>query len=136
MHAAASSQKEITVSDLPFIEFPKVKRLLVPLLLTAAATTSVTAEVHKPVTQWNCNDFLSVDDQFKPKVVYWATAYAKGGQPEAAVIDINGIEKVTPQIIDECTKAPQASFWGRLKDEWKKVEAETESEMKKLKKKL
>jgi acid stress chaperone HdeA len=136
MRAAASSQKEIIMGDLPVIEFPKVRRLLVPLIVTAAATTSLAAEVHKPVTQWNCTDFLSVDEQFKPKVVYWATAYAKGGQPDAAVIDINGIEKVTPQIIDECAKTPQASFWTRLKDEWKKVEAETEAETKKIKKKL
>jgi acid stress chaperone HdeA len=104
MNAAASSQTEINMSDLPVIEFPKVRRLLIPLIMTAAATTSLAAEVHKPVTQWNCADFLSVDDQFKPKVVYWATAYAKGGQPEAAAIDINGIEKVTRR---SSTNAPR-----------------------------
>ncbi len=124
------------MSDLLVIEFPKVKCLLIPLILTAAATTTLAAKVEKPVTQWTCADFLSVDDQFKPKVIYWATAFAKGGQPEAAVIDIKGIEKVTPQIIGKCKKEPQASFWPRLKDEWKKVEAETEAETKKIEKKL
>ena len=34
---------------------------------------------------------------------------------------IEGTEKVTPMIIDECTKAPQASFRQKLKAEWKKV---------------
>jgi acid stress chaperone HdeA len=125
-----------TMSHPTVIEFPKVKFLLIPLILAAAATTTVAAKVEKPVTQWSCADFLSVDDQFKPKVVYWAAAYAKGGQPEAAVIDIRGIEKVTPELIGQCKKAPQASFWTRLKDEWKKVEAETEAETKKIEKKL
>jgi acid stress chaperone HdeA len=134
--AAASWQKESTMSDLTVIEFPKVKFLLIPLILAAAAATTVAAKVERPVTQWACSDFLSVDDQFKPKVIYWAAAYAKGGQPEAAVIDIKGIEKVTPELIGQCKKAPQASFWTRLKDEWKKVEAETEAETKKIEKKL
>jgi acid stress chaperone HdeA len=133
---AASRPKESTMSDPVVIEFRKVKCLLIPLVLTAAATTTFAAKVDKPVTQWACADFLSVDDQFKPKVVYWAAAYAKGGQPEAAVIDIRGIEKVTPELIGQCKKAPQASFWMRLKDEWKKVEAETEGETKKIEKKL
>ncbi len=124
------------MSDPTVIEFSKVKCLLIPLILAAAATTTIAAKVEKPVTQWACADFLSVDDQFKPKVVYWAAAYAKGGQPEAAVIDIKGIEKVTPELIGQCKKAPQASFWTRLKDEWKKVEAETEAETKKIEKKL
>jgi acid stress chaperone HdeA len=124
------------MSGLFVIEFSKVKCLLLPLVLTAAATTTLAAKVDKPVTQWACADFLAVDDQLKPKVVYWAAAYAKGGQPEAAVIDIKGIEKVTPEVIGQCKKAPQASFWMRLKDEWKKVEAETEGETKKIEKKL
>ena len=39
-------------------------------------------------------------------------------------------------IIDECTKAPQTSFWQKLKGEWKKVEAEAKAEMKKIEKKM
>jgi hypothetical protein len=42
---------------------------------------------------------------------------------------------MTPQITGECTKAPHASFWSRLKDEWKKIDAETEAETKKIEKK-
>jgi len=63
-------------------------------------------------------------------------AYARGGQSEAAVIDIKGIEEVIPRISGECKEEPQASFWARLKDEWKKVEAETEAETKRLEKKF
>src|SRR5712671_700829 len=58
--------------------------LLVPLIMTAAATSTLAAEFQKPVTRWTCSEFLSVEDQFKQTVVYWAMVYAKGRQPEAA----------------------------------------------------
>jgi len=52
------------MSGLFVIEFPKVRRLLGPLIIAgAAATTTVAAKVEKPVMQWTCADFLSVDDQ-------------------------------------------------------------------------
>jgi len=110
----------------------KLKQLALPLMVLAVTTSAVAAENKKPVSQWTCTEFLAVDDQFKPKVVYAATAYAKGGKPEASVIDIEGTEKVTPMIIDECQKAPQASFWQKLKDSWAKVEADAKTEMKKI----
>jgi acid stress chaperone HdeA len=113
-----------------------IKRIALSLAAAAVATTATAAETKKPVGQWTCADFLAVEDQYKPKAVYWATAYAKGGKPEASVIDIEGTEKVTPMIIDECTKAPQASFWQKLKAEWKKVKAEAKAEAKKIEKKM
>lgn len=113
-----------------------IKHIALSLAVAAVATTASAADAKKPVGQWTCADFLAVDDQFKPKAVYWATAYAKGGKPEASVIDIEGTERVTPMIIDECTKAPQASFWQKLRAEWKKVEAEAKAEMKKIEKKM
>jgi acid stress chaperone HdeA len=77
-----------------------------------------------------------MDDQFKPKAVYWATAYGKGGKPQSTTIDIDGTETVTPAIIDNCTKNPGASFWQTLKSEWKKVEATAKKDLKKVEKSL
>jgi acid stress chaperone HdeA len=105
---------------------------LVPVTLIAAAATLAAAETKKPVTQWTCADFLSVDDQFKPKIVYAATAFAKGGKPAASVIDIDGTEKMIPRLVEDCTREPKASFWQRVKDEWKKVESEAKKVEKKL----
>ncbi len=51
-------------------------------------------------------------------------------------VDIDGTEKVTPMIIYECTKARQASFWQKLKGEWKKVVAEAKAQAKKIEKKM
>lgn len=95
---------------------------LVPIVIATAATVTLAAEFQKPVRQWTCAEFLSVDDEFKSTVVHSAMVSAKPGH--AAVGNIKGIEKVMPQIIGQCTKAPQAGFWTRLEDEWKKIGAE------------
>jgi len=68
--------------------------------------------------------------------VYWATAYAKGGKPEASVVDVAGTEKVIPMVVDECKKDPQGSFWQKLKDAWSRVEADAKRELKKVKSKM
>jgi len=96
---------------------------LVLTIVATAVTVTLAAEFQKPVTQWTCAEFLSIDDEFKATAVHSAMARAKSGQ--AAVSDIKDIEKLIPQIIGECTKAPEATFWARLKDEWKKTGAET-----------
>jgi acid stress chaperone HdeA len=114
----------------------QLKHIASILVIACAATTAIAAGNKKPVTKWTCEEFLAVDDQFKPKVVYAATAYSKAGKPQDSVIDIDGTEKVIPMIIDDCQKAPQASFWQKLKGDWHKVEAETRAEMKKVEKKM
>jgi acid stress chaperone HdeA len=106
--------------------------MLVSFILIVAATAAASAEVKKPVAQWKCADFLSVDDQFKPKVVYSATAFAKGGKPAASVVDIEGTEKVIPRLTEDCTKDPRASFWQKLKNEWDKIGDEARKVEKKL----
>jgi hypothetical protein len=58
-----------------------------------------------------------IEDSIKPKVVYWAVAYGKGGKPESAVIDVEATEKVIPVRIEECKKAPKESFWQKMQAE-------------------
>jgi len=70
----------------------------------------------KPLGKMTCDDFLAIDDTIKPKVVYWAAAYGKGGKPENAVLDIEGTEKIVPALIEECKKAPKVSFWQKVRE--------------------
>ena len=110
---------------------------LLAALTASVALPALAADApKKPLSKWTCQEFLAVDDQFKPKVVYWATAYGKGGKPESTTIDIDGTETVTPAIIDSCTKNPGASFWQTLKGEWKKFETAVKKDAKKVEKSL
>jgi acid stress chaperone HdeA len=103
----------------------RIPILFAALLATAAAAVPAGAAgpANKPLGQWSCEEFLAVNDQIKPKVVYWATAFATGGKPEAAVLDIDATETVTPAIIDSCTKTPKNSFWQTVKADWAKVKS-------------
>jgi len=94
--------------------------------------TNVLAETKKPTSKWTCEEFLAVDDRFQPKVIYWSSAQSKAGKPLGGAVDIEGTEKVIPMIVDDCKKAPQESFWTKLKDAWKKVESDAKSVGKKL----
>ena len=83
-----------------------------PVYFIAAAAlsffaTNALAETKKPTSKWTCEDFLAVDDQFQPKVIYWSSAQSKKGKPLATDVDIEGTERVIPMVIDDCKKAPQ-----------------------------
>jgi acid stress chaperone HdeA len=114
---------------------------VLPLVLAGVATTVVAetkkpAEIKKPVTEWSCAEFIALDDEYKPNAVYWASAYAQGGDPEASELDIAGTETITPMIVQDCEKEPKASFWQKLKAAWDRVEDKAEGEAKKMEKKM
>jgi acid stress chaperone HdeA len=107
-----------------------MKRLYILLTLVLAcvatsviAQTKKPAEIKKPVTQWTCREFIALDDEYKPKAVYWASAYAQGGEPEASELDIAGTEQITPGLVQDCEREPESSFWQKLKAAWDKVES-------------
>lgn len=86
-----------------------------PALAADKATT-------KHLDKMTCEEYLGLDESIQPKVVYWAVAYGKSGEPKAAVIDVDGIETAIPFIVEACKKAPKESFWHKVKEEMKKVE--------------
>ena len=76
----------------------------------------------KTVDKVTCAEFNGFDESFKPKVIAWAAGYRQGQkQPDAVAIDIDGVEKVTPIIVEECRKAPTATLWSKIDAEMKKV---------------
>jgi acid stress chaperone HdeA len=73
----------------------------------------------KPLGKLTCEEFLAFDETFKPKVVYWAAAYGKGGKAEAAVLDVEGTEKAIPVIIEKCKAAPKDPFLSKVRESGK-----------------
>ncbi len=76
----------------------------------------------KPLGKMTCEDFLALDETVQPNLVYFAAAYAKGGEPEAAMLDVEGTEKITPILIEDCKTEPKESFWKKVKAEFAKIE--------------
>lgn len=87
------------------------------------AKTDKTARMAKgtnPV-KMTCEDFLTLEDVAKPKVVYWAEGYDRKGKAEDATVDVETTDSLVPLIIEVCQKEPKASFWRKMKAEFKKV---------------
>jgi LysM repeat protein len=89
------------------------------LKIGGAATHS--AATKKPVSKMTCEDFLVLDESFQPEAVSMAVAYGSNGEPDAEALAVDGVETVTPYIVEECKKAPKESFWQKAKAEYKKM---------------
>ena len=70
----------------------------------------------KKPSEWTCQDFLAVDDDVKPQVVYWMEGYNKAGKPEAAEVDVDYFDRPITTVITECKKEPKASLWDKVKN--------------------
>ncbi|MHB1620588.1 MAG: HdeA/HdeB family chaperone [Sulfuricella sp.] len=88
--------------------------VLSSVLLSATMTAPVLAATHKPA-KMTCEEFVSLDDAVKPKVVYWTEGFNHKGKPVDAVVDIDATDKLVPVLVTECQKTPKASFWQKIK---------------------
>lgn len=98
------------------------KTLLISMVcLMGFSAIGYAAENKKPVKSWTCEDFLALDESFKPTAIGFAEALNKKDKPEDAVLDVDGTEKVIPLVIEACKQNPKESFAQKVKSEWKKV---------------
>ncbi|MBD8008243.1 MULTISPECIES: acid-activated periplasmic chaperone HdeA [Acinetobacter] len=80
------------------------------------------ASAKKPVNQWTCEDFLVLDAKYQPTAVGVTIALNMNNKGvENQIIDTQGIEKVTPIMVQECKKDKKQSFRQRLAKEWAKI---------------
>jgi hypothetical protein len=75
-------------------------------------------------TMMTCRDFLSYDEVTRPRLIYWAQGVKTTGQPRDAVVDIADTERLVPIVTEECSAAPQSSFWQQLDASWMKAKAD------------
>ena len=107
------------------MRLPRIAMGVVAATLVAGATGAMAAQstaASKPLGKMTCEDFIALDDSFKPKMVYWAVAYGQGGKPESAGVNVEGTEKMIVALGEACKKAPKESFWEKVKAEVKKFE--------------
>ncbi|ADO50290.1 acid-activated periplasmic chaperone HdeA [[Enterobacter] lignolyticus] len=97
----------------------KVSGIILGSLLLIPALSQA-AEHQKPVNNWTCEDFLALDSSFQPTAVGFAEALNNKDKPEDAVMDVKGIETVTPAIVQACTENKKASFKSKVESEWEK----------------
>ena len=79
------------------------------------------AATKKPVSKMTYEDFLVLDESFQPEAVSMAVAYGSNGEPEAEALAVEGVETVTPHIVEESKEAPKESFQQKAQAEYKKL---------------
>ena len=89
--------------------------------LMALSSLAQAETTKQPVAKWTCSDFLAVDESFQPTAVGLGEAINKKGKVEDAVLDVDGIAKITPIVVTACKETPKESFVSKLKAEWAKV---------------
>lgn len=79
------------------------------------------ADKTTPVNKWTCEDFLAVDTTFQPTAVGFAEALNSKDKPEDAVMDVQGIQTVTPVVVQACNEDKTANFKEKVDHAWDKV---------------
>lgn len=97
------------------------KSVMFSLGILLFSSVTYAAENKKPVSTWTCEDFLAIEESYQPTAVGVVEALNYAGNPEAEVLSIDGIEQVTPMVIDACKKDGKASFREKVHAEWDKV---------------
>lgn len=91
-----------------------------PMTAAKPAASKPAAKAANP-SKMTCREFLEFDEVTRPQIVYWSEGYTKKGKPEDAVIDIDTTNRLVPVVVADCTNEPTASFWSKVKMEFKKV---------------
>ena len=104
----------------------KLKRIATAVLATTLFASSTVAFAQsssgkKAVENMTCEDFVALEDSFKPHAINWAVAYGEDGKPESAGVNVEGIQQIIPVVIEACQKTPKESFWQKVKTEFTKL---------------
>jgi acid stress chaperone HdeA len=111
----------VVIIQLPEDSLMQRKLIAITVLMLAASSMALAAgSTGKKVSEWTCEDFLAVKESFRPTVVGIGAVVSRD-KVEDEVVDVDGIEKVTPELVQVCGKEPKASFLTKLKAEWEKV---------------
>src|SRR5262245_17150228 len=74
----------------------------------------------KPIRQMTCSDFVRIDDDVKPEIVYWLTM-RHGPRTPVGVIDVDATDSMVPALVERCKSAPTASLAQKVKAETEKL---------------
>ena len=78
-------------------------------------TTRETLRSGKHIEKITCRAFNALDESFKPEAVTYAVDYSKRAKPKDMKVDVAGVERITPVVIETCKARPQETLLQRIK---------------------
>ena len=105
------------------MDLKRIATAVVATTLFASSTVAFgqSSTSKKPIEKMTCEEFVGLEDSFKPNAVSWAIAYGANGKPESAGVSVEGIQQIVPVVIEACQKTPKESFWQKVKGEFTKL---------------
>ncbi|MEO6950829.1 MAG: HdeA/HdeB family chaperone [Polyangia bacterium] len=88
-----------------------------PAKTDAKSTKGMTA------SKMTCQDFVTLEEVQKPKVVYWAEGLNKKGKVDDAVFDVESTDRLVPVLVESCKLTPTEPFVKKAKTESAKMES-------------
>jgi|ERR1700719_1398511 hypothetical protein len=82
--------------------------LSAPVLAAQSADKTV-----KPETM-TCAEFLVLDKDVQPRVVYWLDGYSQGGTAKTEIV-VHSFDRPVTVIVEECKKTPKDNLWQKIK---------------------
>jgi len=91
------------------------------MMASVITTGHAASSGKKTIDKITCQEFLDLDETYRPMYVAWAWGYNYGQtEPASGWVDVDGVEQITPYVVTECQKEPKASFWSKVKSKFHK----------------
>ncbi|MVW71956.1 acid-activated periplasmic chaperone HdeA [Bordetella sp. 15P40C-2] len=89
-----------------------MKKVIFAVAVAGLAAFSATthADTKQPVPLWLCSDYLTLDESVRPTALGFAAAVNHNGDVQKAVVDVEGIAKVQPQLLTYCKENPKVAL--------------------------
>ena len=86
----------------------------VNLLFSASPLAAQSAGKSVKPETITCEDFLALDKDTQPHMVYWIEGYSQAGKEEMVVIQ--AFERPVTVVVNECKKTPKESLMQKIKN--------------------
>jgi acid stress chaperone HdeA len=90
----------------------KVLAIVACLFLAHAASAQ---EKQLSPAEMSCADFVSLDEVYRPALVYWVAGVDKLGVKETDTMVIDTAHPVGEAVAEECKKDPHAPFMSKVR---------------------
>jgi hypothetical protein len=58
---------------------------------------------------------LSFDEVTRPQIIYWSEGHKHEEREQNIAFDVARINSLVPQLVEDCIKEPQASYWAKMR---------------------
>jgi acid stress chaperone HdeA len=94
-----------------------VKSMKVLAVVACLFVAHAASAQEKPLSpaKMSCADFVSVDEVYRPALVYWVAGVDKLGVRETDTMVVDTAHPVGEAVVEECKKDPHARFMSKVR---------------------